>query len=57
MTIENIIKEIHMLSEPEQRALASAVLADRELEAFVEELDDQLNCEKAVVEGSAELFS
>ena len=56
MTIENIIEEIHRLSEHEQRALAAAVLSDRKLEALVEELEDQLNCERAISEGSAERF-
>jgi hypothetical protein len=55
--IENIIDELRQLSEDEQRALAGAILDDRKLEAFVEELDDHLSCEGAVEEGSAELFS
>lgn len=36
------------LSEAEQRTLAAAVLNDRRLEAFVEELDDHLACEKSI---------
>lgn len=44
------------LSESEQRALAGAILEDRKLEAFVEELEDHLSCEEATDEGSAELF-
>ena len=55
--IESLIAELHQLSEDEQRALAGVILEDRKLEAFVEELDDHLSCEKAVEEGSAELFS
>lgn len=55
--VESIVAEIQHLSDEEQRALAAAVLRDRSLEAFVEELEDQLNCERAVAEGSAELFT
>jgi hypothetical protein len=56
MTIENILEGMHQLSENEQRSLAVAVLADRKLEAFVEELEDHLNCETAAAEATAELF-
>jgi len=45
---------MHQLSEEEQRSLAAAVLQDRKLEAFVEELEDHLMCERAVEEGSPE---
>jgi len=55
-TIETIIEGMHQLSESEQRALADAILEDRKLEAFVEELEDHLSCEKATEEGSPELF-
>ena len=55
-SIENIVDEMHQLSESEQRALAVAVLGDLKLEAFVEELEDQLSCERATEEGSAEPF-
>ena len=55
-SIENIIDEMQHLSEADQRALAAAVLEDRKLEAFVEELEDHLSCERAVEEGSTELF-
>jgi hypothetical protein len=55
-SIENIIDDMHQLSEDEQRALAAAILEDRKLEAFVEELDDHLSCEKGSTEGPAELF-
>ena len=52
--IETIVDEMHQLSEDELRALAAAVLQDRKLEAFVEELEDHLMCERAVEEGSPE---
>lgn len=52
--IDNLIAELCKLSEEEQRTLAGAVLENRRLEAFVEELDDHLSCEKAAKEGSAE---
>ena len=55
-SIENLIDEMHQLSDDEQRALAGAILEDRKLEAFVEELEDHLSCEKASAEGSTELF-
>ena len=55
--VESIVAEIQHLSDEEQRALAAAVLLDRNLEAFVEELEDQLSCERAVAEGSAKLFT
>ena len=55
--VETLIAEMRQLSEEEQRSLAGAVLHDRKLEAFVEELDDHLNCEKATAEGSLELFT
>jgi hypothetical protein len=42
-----IIDEMHELSEDEQRALAAEILADQKLEAFVEELEDHLSCERA----------
>jgi len=47
---------MHQLSEKEQRAMAAAVLQDRELEAFVEELEDHLTCERATEEGPAKPF-
>ena len=55
--IATIVNDMHLLSDDEQRALAAAVLEDRKLEAFVEELEDHLSCERAASEGSAELFS
>jgi hypothetical protein len=55
--VEQILDNLHQLSDQEQRVLAAAVLNDRRLEAFVEELDDQLVCEKATEDGLAEAFS
>ena len=52
--IDTLIAELSKLSEEEQRTLAGAILENRRLEAFVEELDDQLTCERAATEGSAE---
>ena len=46
---------MHQLSEDDQRSLAALVLEDRKLEAFVEELEDHLSCERATEEGSTEL--
>jgi len=54
--IQDIVDEMLQLSENEQRALAAAVVEDRKLEAFVEELADHLSCESAIEEGSTELF-
>lgn len=51
-SIKSLVAEMGQLSEEEQRTLAGAVLQDRKLEAFVEELDDHLNCERAEAEGS-----
>ncbi len=56
-SIESLVAEIGQLSEEEQRALAGAILQDRKLEAFIEELDDHLTCERAEAESSAELFT
>jgi hypothetical protein len=56
-SIEIIVDEMHQLSEDELRALAAAVLQDRKLEAFVEELEDHLMCESAAEEGSPEPFN
>ena len=46
-SIESLVAEMRRLSEEEQRALASVVLQDGKLEPFVEELEDQLSCERA----------
>lgn len=54
---ERLVAEMRQLSEEDQRALAGAVLQERNLEAFVEELDDHLRCERSTAEGSAELFT
>ena len=56
-SFENLVAEMRQLSDAEQRALAGAVLQDRKLEAFVEEIEDHLNCERAEAEGPAELFT
>lgn len=53
--LDQILENMHQLSGDEQRALANKVLNDRKLEAFVEELDDQLTCETEEV--TAEPFS
>jgi hypothetical protein len=45
--IESLVAEMRQLSEKEQRALAGVILQDRKLEPFVEELEDQLSCERA----------
>ena len=55
-SIQSIVDEMQELSEKDQRALAGVVLKERKLEAFVEELEDQLSCERAEEEGSTELF-
>jgi hypothetical protein len=55
-TIKSLIEELHQLSDEEQRLLAGAVLDDRKLEPFVEEIEDNLNCEQAANDGPAELF-
>ena len=54
--VESLIAEMRQLSEQEQRTLAGAVLQERGLEAFVEELDDHLSCERSSAEGLAEPF-
>ena len=55
--VESLIAEMQQLSEEEQRTLAGAVLQDRKLEAFVEELEDHLSCERSAGEESLELFT
>lgn len=57
LSLEQILEGMRQLSDQEKRALASAVLSDPRLEAFVEELDDNLACERAVNDGPAEPFS
>ena len=55
-SIETVIEGMQQLSEEEQRTLAAAVLEDRKLEAFVEELEDHLSCERAAEEEATELL-
>ena len=60
MSTENItrlVETMRRLSEDQQRGLAAAVLQERKLEAFVEELEDHLMCETAVEEGLPEPLS
>jgi hypothetical protein len=42
LTVEQIAESIRQLSDQDQRKLAAMVLQDRNLEAFVEELEDSL---------------
>lgn len=56
-TVKNLIAEMRQLSQEEQRNLASAVLGEKNLEAFVEEIEDQLSCERSDAEGSPEKFT
>ena len=51
LSIEQIVEGMHHLNDEEKRALASMVLSDSRLDSFVEELDDNLTCERAVNEG------
>ena len=55
-SVESVVAEMRKLSEEEQRSLAAAVLQDRKLEPFVEELEDHLSCERSEADGPAELF-
>jgi hypothetical protein len=55
--LETLIAEMRELSEEEQRSLAGAILQDRNLEAFVEELEDHLACERSMAEGSVQPFT
>jgi hypothetical protein len=57
LTVEQIAESIRQLSDQDQRKLAAIVLQDRNLEAFVEELEDSLACESATDEGPAGPFS
>lgn len=56
LSLKQILEGMSQLSDQEQRTLASVILADPRLEAFVEELDDNLTCERALNEGSPEPF-
>jgi hypothetical protein len=57
LSLEQILEGMRQLSDDEKRALASIVLSDPSLEAFVEELDDNLMCERAINEAPPEPFS
>lgn len=57
LSLEQILEGMRQLSDEEKRALASIVLLDPSLEAFVEELDDNLTCERAINEAPPEPFS
>lgn len=57
LSLEQIIEGMRQLNDDEKRALASIVLLDPSLEAFVEELDDHLTCERAVNDAPPEPFS
>jgi hypothetical protein len=56
-TVKDLIAEMGQLSQEDQRHLASAVLNERTLEAFVEEMEDQLSSERAASEGGPEPFT
>ena len=57
LSLEQILEGMRQLSDQEKRALAPAVLSDPSLEAFVEELDDNLACERTANEGPPQPFS
>ena len=57
LSLERILDGMRQLSDQEMRTLASMILSDPKLEAFVEELDDDLTCERTLNEGSPEPFS
>ncbi|MBI4483388.1 MAG: hypothetical protein HY652_10915 [Acidobacteria bacterium] len=57
LTVEQIAEGVRQLSEGDQRKLAALLLQDRQLEPFVEELEDSLACEKAAEEGPAGPFT
>jgi hypothetical protein len=57
LSLEQILEGMRHLSDQEKRALASAILSDPGLEPFVEELDDNLECERALNEGPPEPFN
>ena len=54
LSLEQILEGMRQLNDQEKRALASSVLTDPKLEAFVEELDDNLTCERPGHEGPTE---
>jgi hypothetical protein len=55
--LDQILENMRVLKEIDQRTLAAAVLKDQQLEAFVEELDDHLTCERAAEEAAPNRFS
>lgn len=57
LSLEQTLEGMRQLSDDEKRALASIVLSDPSLEAFVEELDDNLMCERAINDAPPEPFS
>lgn len=56
ISLEQILEGMRQLSDSEKRTLASSVLADTGLEAFVEELDDHLTCEREAKHGTPQRF-
>lgn len=48
LSLEQVLEGMRQLSDQEKRTLASVVLSDPRLEAFVEELDDHFTCEHAL---------
>jgi hypothetical protein len=57
LSLEQILEGMRQLSDQEKRALASIIVSDPRLEAFVEELDDNLTCERTANEAPPEPFS
>jgi hypothetical protein len=57
LSLEQIVEGMRQISDEEKRALASIVLSDPSLEAFVEELDDNPMCERAINEAPPEPIS
>lgn len=57
LTVEQIVESIGRLSEDDQRRLAALALENRALEAFIEELEDILACERAAEESPVEPFT
>lgn len=57
LSLEQILDGMRQLSDQEKRTLASVVLSDPKLEAFVEELDDHLMCERALDDGPPRPFT
>jgi len=57
LSLEQMLEGMRQLSDQEKRALTAMVLSDVRLEVFVEELDDNLTCERAAGEGPPQPFS